>query len=322
MQERLKREYKTANKTREGYIDESDDDDDLAELTKEGKDMRKLMKKLEKNTAYDDSDDEKNPYASSVRVCELTVIALLIISTGGRRAGRGAAASPPGPCDHPARTAAGVALYVASSRDEDAVAEPTCDREDGGRVARDVADPARQPRRALGGGDARDEPEDAEAEDKRDEPRGQPAGEPRGEPVAAGREPARCDEGCERGEAQGGGGGRAAGEEAQVAGGGACGRRGAGGLDAGGVAEADAERDDAGLHPPLYAVLDDGGEEGELYEAGEGGGAAEDGCAGSAAVVPQLGGAVARADVAYFGLEARVRTCGFGVFVTSAIILL
>ena len=28
--------------------------------------MRKLMKKHEKNNAYDDSDDEKNPYASSV----------------------------------------------------------------------------------------------------------------------------------------------------------------------------------------------------------------------------------------------------------------
>lgn len=38
------------------------------ELTGAGKDMRKLMKKLEKNGAYDDSDDEKNPYASSVGV--------------------------------------------------------------------------------------------------------------------------------------------------------------------------------------------------------------------------------------------------------------
>ncbi|THG95799.1 hypothetical protein EW026_g5906 [Hermanssonia centrifuga] len=65
LEERLKREYKTANKTREGYIDESDEEEDITQLTGAGKDMRKLMKKLEKNTAYDDSDDEKNPYASS-----------------------------------------------------------------------------------------------------------------------------------------------------------------------------------------------------------------------------------------------------------------
>ena len=65
IQERLKREYKTANKTREGYIDESDDED-VNQLSNAGKDMRKLMKKLEKNNAYDESDDEKNPYASSV----------------------------------------------------------------------------------------------------------------------------------------------------------------------------------------------------------------------------------------------------------------
>ena len=35
-------------------------------MTGAGKAMRKLMKKHEKNNAYDDSDDEKNPYASSV----------------------------------------------------------------------------------------------------------------------------------------------------------------------------------------------------------------------------------------------------------------
>lgn len=68
LQERLKREYKAANKTREGYIDESEEEDDGNELSTAGKDMRKLMKKLEKNGAYDESDDEKNPYASSVRL--------------------------------------------------------------------------------------------------------------------------------------------------------------------------------------------------------------------------------------------------------------
>lgn len=66
LQERLKREYKNANKTREGYIDESEEEEDITELTGAGKDMRKLMKKHEKNNAYDDSDDDKNPYASSV----------------------------------------------------------------------------------------------------------------------------------------------------------------------------------------------------------------------------------------------------------------
>lgn len=65
LEERLKREYKAANKTREGYIDESEEEEDLPQLSTAGKDMRKLMKKLEKNTAYDESDDEKNPYASS-----------------------------------------------------------------------------------------------------------------------------------------------------------------------------------------------------------------------------------------------------------------
>lgn len=66
LQERLKREYKNANKTREGYIDESEEEEDINELSNAGKDMRKLMKKLEKNNGYDESDDEKNPYASSV----------------------------------------------------------------------------------------------------------------------------------------------------------------------------------------------------------------------------------------------------------------
>lgn len=66
LQERIKREYKTANKTREGYIDESEEEEEEPKLSMAGKDMRKLMKKLEKNLAYDESDDDKNPYASSV----------------------------------------------------------------------------------------------------------------------------------------------------------------------------------------------------------------------------------------------------------------
>jgi transcription initiation factor TFIIF subunit alpha len=63
LEERLKKEYKSANKQREGYMDESDDEDE-EELTKDGKAMKKLIRNLEKNTAYD-SDDERNPYASS-----------------------------------------------------------------------------------------------------------------------------------------------------------------------------------------------------------------------------------------------------------------
>jgi transcription initiation factor TFIIF subunit alpha len=65
MQERLKREYKNANKQRDGYVDESDEEEGDGRLTKDGKAMKKLIRNLEKNNAYD-SDEEKNPYASSV----------------------------------------------------------------------------------------------------------------------------------------------------------------------------------------------------------------------------------------------------------------
>lgn len=65
LQERLKREYKLANKRREGYIDESEEDEDESQLSKDGKSLKKLMHKLEKNVAYE-SDEERNPYASSV----------------------------------------------------------------------------------------------------------------------------------------------------------------------------------------------------------------------------------------------------------------
>lgn len=64
LEERLKREYKSANKTREGYVDESESEEGESQLTKDGKSLKKLMRKLEKNAAYD-SDEERNPYASS-----------------------------------------------------------------------------------------------------------------------------------------------------------------------------------------------------------------------------------------------------------------
>lgn len=46
-------------------MDEDPSDDDEEHLTGAGKAMKKLVRKVEKNTAYD-SDNEKNPYASSV----------------------------------------------------------------------------------------------------------------------------------------------------------------------------------------------------------------------------------------------------------------
>ncbi|KAI0375667.1 hypothetical protein BV20DRAFT_1040279 [Pilatotrama ljubarskyi] len=64
LEERLKKEYKNANKLREAYVDESDEEEDEAKLTGAGKNLQKTLKKLDKDGAYDDSDDEKNPYAS------------------------------------------------------------------------------------------------------------------------------------------------------------------------------------------------------------------------------------------------------------------
>ncbi|KAG7096958.1 hypothetical protein E1B28_004355 [Marasmius oreades] len=64
LEERLKREYKTANKTREGYIDESDDEDEKPTTSQQGKAMKKMLKKREEGDAYE-SEEEENPYASS-----------------------------------------------------------------------------------------------------------------------------------------------------------------------------------------------------------------------------------------------------------------
>ncbi|KAL5487678.1 TFG1 [Sanghuangporus weigelae] len=64
LEERLKREYRQANKTREGYIDEDEEEEDADNLTGTGKDIKKLVRKIEKNAAYE-SDEDKNPYASS-----------------------------------------------------------------------------------------------------------------------------------------------------------------------------------------------------------------------------------------------------------------
>ena len=64
LEERLKREYKNANKQREGYVDESEEEEEDPSKRKGVKAMKKLIRNLEKNNAYE-SDEEGNPYASS-----------------------------------------------------------------------------------------------------------------------------------------------------------------------------------------------------------------------------------------------------------------
>lgn len=57
----MKREYRKADEKRE-----SDEEEEEGEhLSGAGKAMKKLVRKMEKNDAYD-SDKEENPYASSV----------------------------------------------------------------------------------------------------------------------------------------------------------------------------------------------------------------------------------------------------------------
>jgi len=45
---------------------EDTDDEDEQKLSGAGKQMRKMLKKNDKSGQYDDSDEDKNPYASSV----------------------------------------------------------------------------------------------------------------------------------------------------------------------------------------------------------------------------------------------------------------
>ncbi|KIY49200.1 Rap30/74 interaction domain-containing protein [Fistulina hepatica ATCC 64428] len=66
-EERLKREYKNANKMREGDVDEDEEEDELfggKPSTKQEKAMQKLIRNREGNNAYE-SEEEENPYASS-----------------------------------------------------------------------------------------------------------------------------------------------------------------------------------------------------------------------------------------------------------------
>ncbi|GAW05329.1 transcription initiation factor iif subunit alpha [Lentinula edodes] len=65
LEERLKKEYKNANKTREGYIDESDEEEEKPGMTKQAKRMQKMLRAREGNDVYESEEEEDNPYASS-----------------------------------------------------------------------------------------------------------------------------------------------------------------------------------------------------------------------------------------------------------------
>ena len=66
MQERIKKEYRKAKAIAgEDALEDTDDEDEL-KLSGAGKQMRKMLKKNDKSGQYDDSDEDKNPYASSV----------------------------------------------------------------------------------------------------------------------------------------------------------------------------------------------------------------------------------------------------------------
>ena len=77
-QERLKKEYKTANKQRDTGVDESDEETEEPKTTKQAKAMQKLIRNREDNEAYE-SDDEKNPYATSVSL--LIYLEILVLLT-------------------------------------------------------------------------------------------------------------------------------------------------------------------------------------------------------------------------------------------------
>ena len=57
VQERLKREQMAANKTREGYED-ADEEDDQPGLSKDGKRFKKMLRNRDDNEAYDSEEEE------------------------------------------------------------------------------------------------------------------------------------------------------------------------------------------------------------------------------------------------------------------------
>lgn len=133
--------------------------------------MRKLMKKHEKNGAYDDSDDERNPYASSVRIPVFEALPCdLDLHLGGGGARRGAATSTTRPCHHSSRAETTfVASHAAGSnesasprvRDQASQFRAQRDRQDGQWIPCDVTRANAGPWRPLDRGEACDESEDA-----------------------------------------------------------------------------------------------------------------------------------------------------------------
>jgi len=65
-QERIKKEYRKAKGVANDEFLEDTDDEDEQKLSGAGKQMQKMLKKNDKSGQYDDSDEDKNPYASSV----------------------------------------------------------------------------------------------------------------------------------------------------------------------------------------------------------------------------------------------------------------
>jgi transcription initiation factor TFIIF subunit alpha len=64
-QERLKKEYRTANKQGDTGVHVEDDEDEFQGINKQAKAMQKLIRNREGNDVYE-SEEDKNPYASSV----------------------------------------------------------------------------------------------------------------------------------------------------------------------------------------------------------------------------------------------------------------
>lgn len=76
----MKKEYKNANKTREGYIDESEEEDDKPGMSKQAKRMQKMLRSREGNNVYDSEEEEENPYASSVSLYRCFCSDIILIS--------------------------------------------------------------------------------------------------------------------------------------------------------------------------------------------------------------------------------------------------
>ncbi len=137
------------------------------------------MKKLEKG-AYDDSDDEKNPYASSVRLisCLLYPLNLIFIpNVGGGRGGRGTAPSSDRSCDTAPRTKVRFAIYFAGPEFwyETPIVKSACPWcETGLRISRDFSyRSSRESWRTLCCGQTGDESQSPEVERQCAQPRRQ-----------------------------------------------------------------------------------------------------------------------------------------------------